>query len=69
MELDVAYQTWQDFAALWLMGENADTFLSSLLSPSLCVIAFSDRANDSLSFVLAAQDSSRRMTLVLCSAT
>lgn len=64
--MDVAYQTWQDFAALWLMGENADTFLSSFLSPSLCV---SDRANDSLSFVLAAQDSSRRMTLVLCSAT
>ena len=28
-------------------------FLSSFLSPSLCVIAFSDRADDSLSVMLA----------------
>lgn len=35
-ELDVAYQTWQDLAALWLMGENTDKF-SLFLSVSVSV--------------------------------
>lgn len=34
--LDVAYQTWQDLAALWLVGESADKF-SLLLSFSVSV--------------------------------
>lgn len=41
--------------------------LSSFLPLSLCVIAFSDRANDSPSVVLAALDLSRKMALVLFS--
>lgn len=53
--LDVAYQTWQDLTALWFVGESIDKLsLSSFLSPTLCLIAFSGRVNDSLSVMLAA---------------
>ena len=41
--------------------------LSSFLSRSLCIIASSDRADDSLSVVFAALDLSRRKALVLFS--
>lgn len=36
--LDVAYQTWQEFVALWLMGESTDPFsvLSSSISVGYC---------------------------------
>lgn len=34
--LDVAYQAWQDLAALWFVGESADKF-SPLLSFSVSV--------------------------------
>lgn len=53
--LDVAYQTWQDLAALWCVGESTDKLCpSSFLSLSLCLIAFTGRVNDSLSVMLAA---------------
>lgn len=53
-----------------LYGLWRRTLISSLsffLSLSLCVIAFSDKANDSLSVVLAASDLSHRTALVLFS--
>lgn len=45
--LGVAYQTWQDLAALWSVGESIDKLpLSSFLPLSLGLIAFSGRVND-----------------------
>ncbi len=50
-----------------LWGRTLISSRSSFLSLSLCLIAFSDRVRDSLSVMLAAQDLSCRMTLVLFS--
>lgn len=53
--LDVAYQTWLDVAALWLMGENIDKFCPP--SPPLLPVPFiasADDVSDSLPVMSAA---------------